>query len=286
MREVNTILKRGFLKGDYKFFHITDKNHMEFEAHGHDFYKIIFFIKGNVNYLVEARNYKLEPGDILFIGCNEIHKPFINGDCVYERVILWVNSRFLKENSTEKCNLSTVFEYAVEEKYNLLKLKAEKLNKINSMLASFEIENNNNKFGSELLKKSLIVQLIIYLTREFVNSQTKFLTSTDYNKSIIEVIEYINQNIYTKLSIDDIVSKFYISKYHLMHSFKKETGYTIHNYIVQKRLILSNNYIKQGIPILDIPYKCGFSDYSNFARTYKKMFGISPKQYYKEYYSK
>lgn len=285
MKEVNKIVKRGYLKGDFKFFHLCDKNDIQFAAHGHDFYKIIIFISGDVNYLIEGRSYKLEPWDVLFVGCNEIHKPFISGDKVYERIILWINPGFLRQNSTEKCNLFSAFDYAEKEKSNLLKISSEDITKIKQILNEFEKENSNIEFGSELLRRILIIEMIVNLTRKFFEYKSKNIDDNSYDKNMIEIIEYINNNITIPMSVEEIASKFYMSKYHLMHSFKKETGYTVHNYILQKRLILSSNLIKQGTPILAIPCKCGFVDYSNFVRAYKKMYGVSPKQYYKEYKS-
>lgn len=75
-----------------------------------------------------------------------------------------------------------------------------------------------------------------------------------------------------------------MSKYYLMHKFKEQTGYTIHNYIIQKRLIMSNLLIKKGRSITDACMESGFNDYSNFSRAFKKIFMLSPKEYYKKFH--
>ena len=63
----------------------------------------------------------------------------------------------------------------------------------------------------------------------------------------------------------------------MMRRFKEETGYTIHNYVVTKRLMLARDRISAGVPVGEACYACGFRDYSAFARAYKKLFSASPR---------
>ena len=99
-----------------------------------------------------------------------------------------------------------------------------------------------------------------------------------YNgKDIIHLCLYFKyltcfSNLYTDLSIEFLSQKFYISKYYLMYKFKKETGYTLHNYVIQKRLLMAKNLIKNGEPITKTYIQCGFNDYSCFLRSFKNIF--------------
>ena len=68
-------------------------------------------------------------------------------------------------------------------------------------------------------------------------------------KSVLEMISW-NRNLSENLSIDHLAEKFFFSKYHMMRKFKKETGYTIHNYIISKRLLHARSLITQGTPIM------------------------------------
>ena len=64
----------------------------------------------------------------------------------------------------------------------------------------------------------------------------------------------------------------------MMRKFREETGYTIHNYISSKRLLLARSLISQETPVLKAAQQSGFRDYTTFIRAYKKQFGTTPSQ--------
>lgn len=274
--------KRGYLNEDFRFFHLKDKRTQENTFHYHDFNKIVIFISGNATYVIEGKYYKLRPWDILFVGRNEIHKPIIDPNEVYERIIIWVNSDFLIGQSTDDSNLSTCFELAIKEKTNLFRLSADKLHIIKDTLFSLEKELRDKDFGGKILQNSIFVQLIVYLNRLILRIQAKKdEKDIQYDERIVSILSYINENLDSDLSIDHIASRFYMNRYYIMHNFKDQTGYTLHNYILQKRIAKAATLIKTGLQISYVSDQCGFKDYSCFVRAFKKSFGLSPKQYYK-----
>lgn len=284
MKEENDVLKtkRGYLKEDFKLFHLKDKKNLKFEFHYHDFNKIIIFISGEVTYLIEGKAYKLKPWDILMVSSSEIHKPLIDPSGTYERIVIWVNPAFFKKHNNVECNLLTCFELASNQKFNLMRLNPELLSDVKYTLSQLEHAYKSIEFGSHILKNSIFLQFVVYLNRLFLgDSNNKELNDIEYDENIGAILNYINKNLSEDLSIENLSSKFYMSKYYLMHKFKKQTGYTIHNYIVQKRLLMANSLIKKGKAVTEVYIECGFGDYSNFVRGFKKMFGLSPKKHYK-----
>ena len=57
----------GYLNGNFKVFHLADQEKKDIDFHYHDFHKILIFLKGNISYCIEGRNYELTPNDIVFI---------------------------------------------------------------------------------------------------------------------------------------------------------------------------------------------------------------------------
>ncbi len=275
-------MKRGYLEGDFQLFYLKDQKNMEFEFHHHDFNKILIFLSGNVTYLIEGTAYKLKPWDIILVSDNEIHKPIIDSTEIYERIVIWVNSSFLRKHSDSTSNLHTCFERCGNHKSNLIRYQPQSVDHIKTILFQLKNACTQTEFGSRILKNSLFMQFIVSLNREFLGiEKKKALQDINYDKNIDSILDYINQNLKENLSIDHLSSKFFVSKYYLMHKFKKQTGYSIHHYILQKRLLMANSLIRKGLPAMEVSLVCGFGDYSNFVRAFKKKFGLSPKKYYK-----
>jgi AraC-like DNA-binding protein len=284
MKEENDFLrnKRGYLNNDFEFFHLKDKKGLQFEFHYHDFDKIIIFISGKVTYFIEGKAYRLKPWDILLVSNSQVHKPIIEPGDMYERIVIWVNSSFLEKHNSDECILSSCFELAAENNYNLLRLTPELLGNMRQVLSKLEEACKSKEFGSRILKNSLFMQLIVSLNRIYLGSGNQTEPGDiEYDESIGRILSYINENLNSDLSIENLSEQFFMSKYHLMHKFKKQTGYSIHNYILQKRLIMANMLIKQGRSSAEVSIECGFGDYSSFVRAFKSKFGLSPKKYYK-----
>ena len=71
----------------------------------------------------------------------------------------------------------------------------------------------------------------------------------------------------------------YVSKSHLSHRFKEFTGLTLYQYIIKKRLVVARNMLREGAQVMDACLQCGFNDYSNFLKAFKREFGKSPKEF-------
>lgn len=279
--------KRGYLNEDFLFFKLKDQKKSEFEFHYHDFNKIIIFLSGNVTYIIEGKSYTLKPWDILLVGRNDVHQPIISSDVPYERIILWLNPNFLEAHKRNDCDLQNCFSLATIRKMNMIRLNKKDIPSLKQTLDELEEAINEKNFGHEILKNSLFIQLIVKINRIFFGmDNNKKLEDVHYDPRIEGILTYINDNLENDLSIDLLSNKFYLNKYYLMHLFKRETGYTVYNYIQKKRVIKASDYIKSGMPAGEVCSLCGFGDYSTFVRTFKKEFKLSPKQYYKAYTNK
>ena len=93
---------------------------------------------------------------------------------------------------------------------------------------------------------------------------------------ILEILRYIDENLTSDISIDDLAGRFYISKYHMMRRFREESGISIHTYLSDKRLLLARDLIKDGASATEACFNCGFKSYSAFSRAYGKFFGVTP----------
>ena len=94
-----------------------------------------------------------------------------------------------------------------------------------------------------------------------------------------EILRYIGRHLEEPLSVEMLAGTFYISRYYLMHRFKAVTGYTVHQYISQKRLLLAGELIRTGVPVMKAAEQAGFSEYSTFLRAFQNTFHMSPREF-------
>ena len=263
--------KTGYLKEDFRLFHINDQTKKDFSYHYHDFHKIIVFISGKVTYHIEGKAYHLKPRDILLVSQGAIHKPEIDPSVPYERYIFWIRDDLSCQE------LNTCFQKANDRSFNLVRADSALQERLKDLLPEIEQTLQNKHFGDTVLRNALFTQFMIYINRIFLrtsSSPDKKAYSSD--TQVEQLLKYINRNLSENLSIDQLAERFFLSKYHMMRKFKNETGYTIHNYITSKRLLMARSLISQGIPVMKAALASGFHDYTTFVRAYKKQFGKAP----------
>lgn len=264
--------KRGYLKESFRLFHLTDSTMQEFDYHYHDFNKIIFLISGNVTYFIEGKSYLLEPEDIILVNRHEIHKPQVDFSVPYERYILYIP--FLEGNILETC-------FGKKERL-VLRMPRDRRSEIFASFQRLEASVKSEGFAQQEYSDSLYRQLLIEINREFLREDAVCTKPVIYDRKLFDILEYINQNLTKDLTVDMLSEHFFISKYHLMRTFKRKTGYSIHNYLIIKRLFLVRDRLgREGDsrPISEISYSCGFRDYSSFFRAFRKQFQITPEKY-------
>ena len=162
---------------------------------------------------------------------------------------------------------------------DLIRLHPSLQEKLKELLMDLESAAKSEDFAKDILTQALFLQFMVYLNRIFLEKQYIFdRKSYSFDSQIAEILQYITHNLQDDLSVDQLASRYYISKYHLMRKFKEETGYTLHNYIVSKRLLMARNLISEGMPVVKAAHESGFTEYSTFSRAYRRQFGQTPSE--------
>ena len=267
--------KKGYLNSEFKLFHLTDQESHEIEYHYHDFDKITIFIKGTVNYMVEGKSYELKPYDIVLVKHNDIHRLSVDASTVYERIIVYISPGFMNAYKTDSYDLSFCFQRAVKEHSNVLRIPSLEKSSLFKAILRLEKSFLDDGYAAELYRQVLFLEFMIHLNRAAAKNHLEFIDTDNCNAKIVQILQYINEHLDGNLAIDALARHFYISKYHMMRQFKQETGYTIGNYITQKRLLLAKELILSGVPGTQACFDCGYHDYSTFSRAYRGLFGES-----------
>jgi len=105
----------------------------------------------------------------------------------------------------------------------------------------------------------------------------------DDDNKIEKIREYILNHLYLPLTVDFLCKKFYIDRQQLHHLFRENNHITLKQYILKKKMDEAKKLLNAtSLTITEIAEKVGFSDYNNFIQRFKKMIGITPKQYRKK----
>jgi len=275
---MNEYKKTGYLHDNFRIFHLSDTAQREFSFHYHDFNKILILLNGDVTYTIEGRSYDLQKNDIIFVNAGEVHKPVINSDAPYERIVIYVSPDYLDTYQRKNADLNTCFYQAHKEQSHVLRIKSFANSHLNSCILRLEASLQDTDFAKDLYHEILFLEFMIELNRSTLCDAISYISTTAANKTILSVMEYVNQHLTEDICIDTLAEQFFLSRYYLMHAFKEETGYTIGNYLATKRLLLAKEMIATGKPITEVCYACGYKNYSTFSRAYKKTFGKTPRE--------
>jgi len=100
--------------------------------------------------------------------------------------------------------------------------------------------------------------------------------------AVDKVVEYIEKHLAEELSVRQLASMAYVSPDHLTRSFKKRFSQTVSDYILEKRMILAGELLRDRRMTITMVSDCvGFGNYSYFTEQFKKFYGMTPREYQK-----
>lgn len=264
----------------YEFHHFYDEMPLAVDTHQHSFYEIFFFLSGNVNYVIEGKNYKLRPGDILLTSSSDLHRPDIRPGKPYDRIVIWLANDFFEylESFFDE-DLTACFTDAALKDYRLIRPDSQSIAQLKQLCTRMFKAKNSREPGSMALTTAYLTEFLVYVSRAYYDAPSSVKRDITENGKINQIITYINDHITEELSLDLLSSRFYTSKYYLGRQFKQFTGLTLYQYIMKKRLIMARDMLRTGSPVMEACLWCGFRDYSNFLKAFKREFGQNPSKY-------
>ena len=281
MLDRSEVGKRGYLHEGFRLFHLKDSRAQKLDYHYHEFDKLILLLGGKVTYVVEGVSYFLKPWDVLLVQHNLIHKPIIDPSEPYERIVVWLGRDWMASRSDEREPLDTCFHTTQERGFHLLRCDGDRRLRYMQIIQLLEEALVSQEFGAGRMADTLCQQLLIDVNRDVLRSRTAQEETDSYqiDPKMEEVRRYITAHLGEELSVDTLAGAFYISRYYLMHRFKAVTGYTVHQYISQKRILRAGELIRSGVPVMKAAEQVGFGEYSTFLRAFQSTFHMSPREF-------
>ncbi len=277
--------RQYMLSGDYEVYEKVGEPIGAVAFHYHDFYELIYIMEGEFSSLIEDRAVRMRKGDFLLIDKNVMHKyhPTEREMDSSRRIILWISDQMLMELAEGEPLLTECFLGVGPKLYHFPIYYEEILRGFLLKLAMSEILDGTDTQGSGIRKVMDRGNLSLFFG--YLNvlcKREEYLSSTQEivgHPLVEQVTGYIEAHISAEITVEDVAEAVHMSKYYFLRKFKEITGMTVHNFIVNKRIISACQIMSEGKSITESWQQTGFADYSSFLRNFRKIYGISPREY-------
>lgn len=215
------------------------------------YHDITFCLSGKMEYEINDIPCTLYAGDAIYFAEGDTRKRIAS-----DAPINYVSFNFFSS------------ERQLPEGYYFKSLWTQKLNKATELFFDAYVQHQTEQ----------CLALIRYILLE-INS---ILTAQKENPRITEIKNYIYRNLENRITVEDIAQHVYLSKIYCETFFKKETGQTLIQFVNSEKIKSAQSLLLLGeLTLTQVSETFAFCDYNYFARTFKKITGISPNKYVK-----
>ncbi|QWU13838.1 AraC-type DNA-binding protein [Paenibacillus sophorae] len=263
-REVRTISFDADLKVEvYRFEGIMQK----FPNHFHDYYVIGFIEQGKRHLLCKNEEYIINSGDVVIFNPQDPHAcEQIDGNTLDYRC-LNIQPEVMRQYVLEITGMEYLpcFTPTVLYRSEL----AISLHDLHLMVLEGQ---------PDFQKEELFLLLLEQLLREYSDVSAPG-PSQEITSEIKIICEYIESHFAQSITLNHLSKLTGLSKYHLLRSFTRQKGISPYSYLATIRINHAKRLLEQGVPPIDVAIQTGFSDQSHFTNFFKKLIGLTPKQY-------
>ena len=249
------------------FYSNDTEKHFEkrvWNPHINDALEVYVLIDGDVSFSVEASRYELSPGDVIITKPNEIHNCILNSNSLHKHLCFWFD-----------VSCSFIFDDFLKHELghnNLIRPDDEAKKRLNFIYSEIIKASDEN----DIHKQFYLSLEMLYILKKFTDSSnTARLPSSLLNRIIADM----NLNFRKIRSLDYFTVKYYVSPSTLNRLFKDFINTTPKTYLETKKLSYSRMLLIAGKSVSEAALESGFDTSSNYIRTFKRRFGITPKQY-------
>ncbi len=242
--------------------------------HIHEYYEVIFYIKGNVEYLNENLLVSPSPNMVIWFKPGQLHTARILAPTQYERYVLYLSPDFFNLDN----KVTPMTDFMTYSNGTHMTLPEKTFGNLLKILKKAENIAGSGKPYTELVLKSLLIELFYILDFQ----RTKIQKGEAFSESIGEVKRYIDANYATISSISDIADHFFYSREHLSRKFMKSFNISIAHYLSRRR-ITESLALLEDMSMAEVAYAVGFHSQSAFISAFKKSMHCLPSEYKAKY---
>lgn len=259
-----------------------NRKELSMPFHSHPFYEIYYFHEGRCNYVIGPNVYSLRPGDLILMHGMTLHMPNPDPNLPYVRSMIHFQPEFMHEHIGR--SYAHLLLKPFEELRNYRIQTGDYKEEVEARLSEMARWYHSDR---EYAYERFLLRFVdfLYLVNELVRNplDTAEPPSTEREKHVQRVIEYIEAHYAEDLSLADLENALHISRHYLSRLFKEWTGATIFQYLYHRRINQAKTLflIDSKLSVTEVGVRVGFKHLPHFSRVFKQAEGCSPEQYKK-----
>lgn len=251
--EKNDLIQNGHISAEKKLYKDSIVG-----AHSHDFFEFEYIVSGGGSYCIDGVEYEIKDKSLYFMTPVNFHSIDMK-DTVFYNVMF----------SADMCNIEKLSKlFTLKPTVICVDDETDKL--FCSLLDELCKYCNNTEYATTILE-TIIMKICLLSNKENTDN-----VSSDIRKCELFILENFRGNI----NLSEAAKFAILSESHFSRKFLCETGKNFKDYLDTIRFDYAKKLlIYSEMTVLQICSECGFNDYPNFVRRFKKKNGISPLEY-------
>ena len=244
-----------------------------YSKHAQEEYSIGVTLKGRQDFFCQNAFHKSPAGGVIVFNPEEVHDGQSGIGEHLEYVMLYVHPEAFQP----------LFQALGQPKLTVPRVKSALL--ADPALARYVLllkQMISNHHSSAIESEQVLFNIAHSLLGHSGHAVNTFDFSPRKDSLLIRAKDYIWANLAEDLSIDAIAAAANMSKYHFIRLFNQQFGLTPYQYVINCRVNLARQYIELGFTASHVALDAGFADNSNLNRHFKRVFGITTKQYQRQ----
>ena len=234
-----------------------------FLIHAHDCYELYYIVEGDLCFLYDGAEHILKPHTLILVASRVHHGIHVLSDALYDRYTFhFVPAFFPRETRRNMVNMlpSLQTTRSGTSPFPLLIERADQYGifpALDEILALSERDRASQQFFAPILFQSLLMWL--YLQSTGFSVQLPSLSPED-PPELAPVLEYIRRHPGSRITLDDLSERFYVSRTQLNRQFRKHFDMSVIGYVSDQKLSYARKLLLSGISAAEAASVTGYAD--------------------------
>lgn len=265
--------------------HIEELEKWEKRPRKNNFFEIVYVEKGAGKQCINHHEFEYREGNIFLLPPLDCHS-FTIEELSRFYFIRFTDHYFLKNDSLTNYNAWFDKIAYIVANYNkvpgdIIATERERQFIISNIKSIYQEYLANDSYSDSIITGS-VASILNILARSIEKKYVEQANEVDNRFG--EILRYINTHISDseKLRIPILAERFGISKTYFSEYFKKQAGISLADYIIQSKLrLVETKILHTDLSLKEIAWQLNFTDSSHLARSFKKVYGMTIKEFKK-----